>query len=506
MPANKKTLLQSDLQNIQSALEANYADRRWLKSLELFLPTGVADVLQLRRAIGLSRDQTNRLLACFEKLAPGKMLVRTPFNVPRPGVRGRSPVVYTLGELGAALLRRNGHPKARPCGLTDATAIGHARATLNVRLAAQSAGLSVQTERELCYGDGRTLRPDNRVTLPDGAPALFETEQAADLTLLRRIVDSVRRKTAFFHSKAGRQVSPTVRVLVNLPPGREWDRTVQVWERATAIVAEEHGGHLPFRIVAMPLQEFLDTSDWAEPPDASRWESLFDRAQTSNFAPIQPKPVRDERRAPDRRRTSRLPAPLRRRSARDDRLILLAFWQVFQEQAPTLGGDQPRPDPAFFDVMRIVYAASHDPHADLFTQAAQPYASLYLLRKYLQMQPRLRDALSKAVTRGSGSMRWSVSTILHRMQVVIATFLKYHGWRANGPLLAYPALAGWEEEGTQTFGVVVRIRNPELLMGPGDGVVPGRGEVRQVEEALAWVLWALFAHSEDVGLKRAVFW
>ena len=503
MSVNKKTISQSDLQDIQSALDANYADRRWLKSLELFLPTGVADALQLRRATGLSRDQTNRLLTRFEKLAPGKMLVRIPFKMPRPGVRGRSPVVYKLGVLGAALLRRNGHPKAHPCGLTDATAIAHARATLDVRLAAQSAGIPVQTERELCYGDGHALRPDNLVTLPGGVRALFETEQASDLTLLRRIADGVRRKVAFFQSKAGRRVSPTVRVLVNLPPGREWNRTVQVWERATAIVATESGGRLPFKIVAMPLREFIETPDWAEPPDRDRWESLFDPAQTSNFAPTQSPPKKGK--ALVQRRTN-LPRDLSCRSASDDRLILLAFWQVFQEQAPTLGGDHSRPDPAFFDLMRLIYVASNDPHAGVLTQAAHPYASLYLLRKYLGMHPDLRDAISKSVTRGSGSMRWSVSTIFHRMQVVIATFLKYHGWRAGGPLLAYPVLSAWGEEGTQTFGIVARIRSPELLMGERDSIVPGRDEVQQTEKALAWVLWALFAYSDDLGLKHAIFW
>jgi hypothetical protein len=43
-------------------------------------------------------------------------------------------------------------------------------------------------------------------------------------------------------------------------------------------VADDHHGELRFEIVALPLQAFLDDPDWGEPPDETRWESLFDLA------------------------------------------------------------------------------------------------------------------------------------------------------------------------------------------------------------------------------------
>ena len=33
-----------------------------------------------------------------------------------------------------------------------------------------------------------------------------------------------------------------------------------------------------------------------------------------------------------------------------------------------------------------------------------------------------------------------------------------------------------------------------------------KGKVQAAEEALAWVLWALFVYSEGLGLKHAPFW
>jgi hypothetical protein len=56
------------------------------------------------------------------------------------------------------------------------------------------------------------------------------------------------------------------------------------------------------------------------------------------------------------------------------------------------------------------------------------------------------------------------------------------------------------------LGIRVQI-HPELLMAEGvDGLVPTRDEVERAEQALAWVLWSLFAYAEDLELPRAKFW
>jgi|GEM_PF-965548 len=106
---------------------------------------------------------------------------------------------------------------------------------------------------------------------------------------------------------------------------------------------------------------------------------------------------------------------------------------------------------------------------------------------------------------GRETMRWNVTTILHRMQGVIREFLRYHGYEVGRWLEAVPE-SSWEQgEGPQDFGVRVRM-HPEVLMGEGYGVVPGREEVARAEEALGWVLWALFADAEEIGLKAPPFW
>lgn len=510
-----------DITKFQSNLEQMSPDNHWLDVLETCSHTGVASVRQLVTATPLSRDKLRSLLKRFGGLTvDDAILPCVSLKVPRPGVRGRPSTLYKLGRVGAALLRANGHPNAHACGLNDARTIAHARAVLDVRLAAEAAGLTVQTERELAYttsdGERGVLRPDALVTLPGGIRIIFELEQVAMMSLLRRIVAILRRKVLFFQSEEASDVSSTVRVVINLPHGRDWDKTIAVWERAVAIVAEENGGKLPFEVVAMPLEMFLATPDWTELPNERRWEPLFDPALVSTFTPALPDQNKDQTLVPTKKgqrsttmtaQQEILPDDLKRRSAQHDYLIMGAFWQHLLEHGPSLMHtyDRPRPDHIFFDVMTVVYAASHPPDATPWEMSLHPHASLYLLRRYLMMHKDLGRAISKAIARGGGSMRWSTPTITHRVQVIIDLFLRYHGFRSSGSLRA-STIGPWERSDHRgDFGIRVHL-DPEMLMGDGDGVVPSRDEAKQAADALAWVLRALLAYGEDLGLKQATFW
>jgi hypothetical protein len=504
-----------DVEGLRKALEAAFPDGRWLRLLEVFLPTGVADYGQMQRVTGLSRKQMDDLLERLAQLGGGSVVRPYAFGVPRPGVRGRPAAVYGLGEAGAALLRAAGHRDAAACGYEEVREVAHARAVLDVRLAAEAAGLAVRTEAELVAGGKAegghrpVLRPDNVVTLPGGVQALYEVEQDADLSLLRRVVESLRRKAAFFGCGGGK-VSPVVRVVYAVVPER-LERTVEVWERGLGLVVEEVGGPLPFRLVGMTLGEFLERPDWSEPPDEGRWRGI-EPGSKSQVAGRKSQVAGSKSQVAGGKDGAlavrgEVPAALLRRSPADDRRILAAYWQWLQERGPEVAytEEHPRPDPVFFEVMGVIYAASHGEGQTVVRRAAYPYASVYLLGKYLEMHPKLRGRLRRVLERGRETMRWNVTTILHRMQGVIREFLRYHGYEVGRWLLAVPE-SSWERgEGPQDFGVRVRI-HPEVLMGEGDGVVPGQEAVARAEEALAWVLWALFAYAEEIGLKAPPFW
>ena len=85
------------------------------------------------------------------------------------------------------------------------------------------------------------------------------------------------------------------------------------------------------------------------------------------------------------------------------------------------------------------------------------------------------------------------------MQVVINIVLRYHGWRSDGDLYPRQSSSAWDEEQVRTFGVIVHIRNPEVMMAEDEIVVTNHSEVRN-QRALGWVLHALLEYSLDLGL------
>lgn len=464
--------------------------------------SGVADFQQLQTITGVSRDRLNRildLLTATMRSLPS-VLKLYPRALGRPGERGRARRVYLLGELGASYLERLEEGEFSACNLADDVPVLHAIAMLDLHLCAQTAGLAIQTDKTVRYAETKEIRPDHQVRLKDGSLALFEIEQAATPETLRRVMESLRHKQDFFQNEAGKQFSPDIRMLVTLPPGKDREKTYRMWEQAEDQICQKSGGQLAFRLLVMPLADFLEAPDW-ECAGASWRDILPQQNATSESDSTEIVAVK-----PGKLAKSALPRELLYRTAHDDALVLGALWQSFLETAQLQQEEFHMPDPEFLNLVRLIYVASHDASQPALQQAAVPYASIYLLQQYLVMHPRLVESLRSRIHSGKGAVRWNSATILHKMQFVFDGFLSYHGWRSTGLLTAFAKMSDWNCEETRTFGVNVRILDPELLMCPGDVVVPTQSEVFLTERALTWVLTALFAHSQELQLGRVDFW
>ncbi len=499
----------------QQMLTRGDPEGRWLRLLEVFLVVGLADMNQLQAASGLSRDQVNRVLERYRQAAGGgpPILTRVEGKVVRPWLGVRGSIIYQLGEAGAALLRAAGHEGARACGLKEAVAIAHAAAVLDVRLAALAAGLNVATEQELANRGGQALRPDNLMATSDGLRLMFELEQTARPELLRRIVEGMRRRAEFYADEAPQPVSPVIRVLFTLPRNAAWERTLRVWEKAVAVVADELGGALPFRLLALPLGEFLAKPDWAEPPDAGRWRDLLNPGILAGFTPAPAQQATPPTGSASPNTTLKgpgkpLPAELTRYSPHESRLVLEAMWEFFIENSgrPTTAAELDVPDPEFFSAMALIYLANHDPQTTLPMRAGQPRASWFLLAEYLKMHPTLYKALSLELSR-EGGMVWNSSMIRLRLQIVAQTFLRYHGFRVedDAPLFVCAEAADLGARTTHPFCFHVEIRAPELLIHDSDDVMPTNGEIALAQQSLAWVLQTLGLDGDKVGLRRPPF-
>ena len=200
------------------------------------------------------------------------------------------------------------------------------------------------------------------------------------------------------------------------------------------------------------------------------------------------------------------PLPVFRHTTHEDRLVLQSIARFMDEMARNQPGEYPAPNPEFFEIAQLIYFPSHDPELPLLAQAAVPWRSLLLEKHYLKLHPQLMKLLSKAAFQGGSSMRWNPTTMLHRMQVMIDKFLAYHGWRSNGPLKVWAAITDTHRDDPNVFGVVVQIRNREILMLPGQTVLPSDEEVQAAEKALAFMIFAIFAYPAELGITGTGFW
>jgi len=486
------TLSSTDADILMKTLDNKVTAGSWRALLELFSHTGVADMIQIQDNLSLVREKARLLLDQVRASRGGFPLIieRLDQETQRAGARGRKPTIYRLGPSGAAILRHLGYTTVRETRLIDEIAVQHAVLMLDVRLTATRSGLSVVTDKNIRYEENRFLRPDNQITLSDGRITFFETEQSAQTTHIRRITESIQNKLAFFSSKWIVKTSPDVRMLVNVVRGPDWDRTIKIWRQCYEVIAQEHT--MPFQILAMPAMEFMTNPDWSANPDMNRWNDITAKPSQA----LIPMPKKNS-----------APAWLLKQTPEEDRLVLNALFQHLLENSEVPLETAAYPHPVFFETMWLIYTASHaEGRGGSLWQATFPWASIYLLDQYLTMHPTLKDGLRQTIVRGTSAIRWSMPTILQKMQVVMDCFMQYHGWR-NSRVLSYVAgTYDYDSSNGSGFCITVRIGEPELLMLPGQVIVPSKADVRQTEEALGWVLLALFAHAERLDLPVCGFW
>ena len=278
--------------------------------LETFVPTGLADMNQIMQFTNLTRDRVNRAV---ERLVSANLLQELKRPIPRPDQRGKPSNIYLLTQEGAKVLQSLGYKYARACGLKDELPILHMLAMTDIHLAGQKAGVPMRTDTLLRFNE-RTLRPDHLVTLADGRALILEVEQAASTETLRRVVESLQNKQDFFASKVNPNILPEVRMIVQLPRGTKWDKTIRTWEKALGVVQERAGGNLCFRLFAIPRREFLDAPDWS----AERQLLWVEVTASEKQNAIQPL-------------SQAAPQEFLYRTSREDHLVLAALWQDFLE-------------------------------------------------------------------------------------------------------------------------------------------------------------------------------
>jgi hypothetical protein len=462
---------------LEAALDAAMPDRRWLTLLELFLPTGVADVSQLQSGTDLSRHKIRRALEIMETtyLVDMPVLKRLDHSILQPGRVKRPPTIYLLAPGGATLLRANGH-EARPCELKEDIPISHALCMLSVHLAAKLSRVEEITDKNLGYGDGQVLRPDHLITLPDKRKVILEIEQAANPQLITRIMESLSNRQAFFKSKESEDFLPEVRMIVNAKPGSSMRRTLNIWENAVREQFKKDGVEMGFRLMTIPLLTFLDAPEW-EVELSERWKEI-------RFG-LGRKTESDEDENLDGITNTH-------RTLKDEIVLLEALNEDFERRFADVKFE--KADSELFTLALTVFTATYDPDK-YYKHSEIPYRSLYLFNEYLNLHPDLRTKLKVALHANRGRVVLSQNNILHRIDIVIRAFLRYYGWQTSGHVKVRATM------NPQRFGTVygVTVKLPSYLFY-NDKEQSGK------EVALEWLLWAIFEYGDELKLGRPDFW
>jgi hypothetical protein len=459
-----------------SELDKNLPPETWRQILQVFVPTHIADSLQIQQYVGLEREKFRRVMDKIQNSAFGLAPIfhQLDHSINRPGVRGRRPSIFLLGETGGLLLNELGYPDAHACHLNTDLAISHALAMLDIHLSAMRENVPIHTDCTIEFGDRQTLRPDHQISLPDGQLLIYEIEQGTNIDTLARIRESLTHKRGFFDSAQATAYLHEIRMLLNLAPNSKESRdTLQRWTRAYRALSDED--ELGFNLLSMPLGEFLINPDW-NPAPSDRWVNLSvpllesDASDgASNAVPVF--------------------AYNDGHSAYDDCIVVNAANQEYQ--ANVFPG-KPKPDFGLFKLACDIYNASFS-KSNYWAMAGIPYASIHMLKILFEKRVDLLERLNKCMNQGRHGE--SPVLVVQHMQGVIDCFLNFYAWESGNILKAEAVNRGYEGH---PFGVVV---NAFVAPHPGDGWE----NKSEIDVALAWVLSALFKYAEQIGLDKPRF-
>lgn len=453
---------------------------------------GLAAMEQVEKLTHLSHKQVR--LATDSLIHPGHGLsaLLRPETVNLVGRPGRPVRVDLLTADGLSVLREL-LPETAPMQpeLKDRIELAHAFIEMEIYTAARTANLVCELEKVFALGDGQYVRAD--AVVDSGKTVFFEIEQTARLADVPRIHDKLTRLTSYFRSPVSQGISPEVRVVFNLPAG-DGDRSLSVWQTVLGEL-ESRLGLLPFRLFSCSILDFLMQPAWDT---------------VDGFLPIEPQAGPRPEAKPNPEAGSLagsllapidvLPAFLQQQVERHPNIltILKAMETVYAPLAERWSSG--RQDEIFFDTLRFIYESSHYEGGPVFERAEMPAMSLYLLYRYLHMSQEagLLTDVQRAWVDTQRGLYHGVNLFRDAYTRLCWVFLRRHGYGPGGPLEIRVVVPGFQDERSDVY-VNVKITNGKIIIGEDN--LLAYGHIRRAQNALAWVLEALWAYGEYLGLK-----
>ena len=429
--------LASKLKKTWQALNLDNSSSHAARLLRVAALRGILDTrhANILRLSANARDRQIKRLVAHKLLAELKGREKLRLG------RGAPPATYRLTPSGVQICRVLGHP-AHLYGQTNLHAQRHDLYLVDLALAARKNDLRFDLEAPIHYDRQGIVRPDALVHIKGTKDIPFEIEGSTDWHQRARLVDKVLNWLRFSQHSAASTLAADVRVLFLLNRAADLQDARHIWAEAiTAVQAEyrsELGDTLPIRFWGQPILDFLRHPDW---DGLNGFERLDNPALALNFglaAQSQNQVQADEQADEQADPIAALipPEALAGPSlAPADRVRLRAHTRIFHrylQNAPR------RFSPTFFDAVRDIYAAAfpgQDAGVPLADLLAIPWVALLTLRTWIHHYPELTRALQFAYKAYQSARYSGVSFSQQKATELVNAFLKFHGLRADGPLM-----------------------------------------------------------------------
>jgi hypothetical protein len=119
-------------------LDKKLPPETWRQIMQVFVPTHIADSLQIQQYVGLEREKFRRVMDRLQNTALGlpPIFNHLDHSITRSGVCGKRPSIYLLAGQARCCSMNSDTRMSHPCHLNTDLAISHALAMLDIHYAA----------------------------------------------------------------------------------------------------------------------------------------------------------------------------------------------------------------------------------------------------------------------------------------------------------------------------------------------------------------------------------
>lgn len=389
--------------------------------------------------------------------------------------KGRPEKVYRVTQAGVDWLRENGFDDVVEMTSSDPIELAHRYCQALVG-ALTPDGTKVEFEKVFLLADGRNVRIDVVVPLADGSMQFIEIEQRLERNHLARAVEKFERLGEFFRREAGRGVYRSDVLFIFNLSAAALPQTLRLWQEALAR--------------AFPAQ--------ADPPFTPRCATIDTFVSNPAFTELR-FPLIEKRDGGAVQMSSNIGGVLDYRAAPYTKDVLAMLDEVRLEPVK-LPSHEAEQLAGFCEIAMNIYRRSMRKDSPTRKYAAFPHESIQALRGLLHLP--VNAGLLRELKKGYAWIESRKSgLILYRdavTRLIWDVVMRHFGIGQEGPLKIFVGIPDLAEKASTIMIEVILEKSEELRL-------PWTSGDETYEDAISWMLTALFLYPVDLGLADSLW-